>query len=170
MLSPFLGFEARDFVGTYVVAAAAASGLAMSLSGTDTTPLSPTPYGNSFGTLVPATCTTTNNLQETAWLLQPVTTTGPSVFNLLSSIYDESVMVGSVASVVLSRKGCQIATDQYLASGTGQIKFDGTVTLETECGIASGQPRVAQAGDLNRLQFKGQVVQRNVPCAIFQIL
>lgn len=170
MLSPFLGFTERDIVGTYVAGAAMNSGLAVVLSTSDTSPLTPNAYGNSFGTLALATCTTTNNLPEMGWVLQPVTTSGPSIFNLLSSIYDESVPVGANPAVVLSKPRAQVATDQYLATGTGHIAFDGSVALDTVCGIASGQPRVLQTGDLQRLIFKGQVVQRQIPCAIFEII
>lgn len=169
MLSPFLGLNERDILGVYAVAAAMNAGLAVGLSGADTTPLTPTPYGNSFGTVAAVSCTTTNNLKETGWLLQPVSASGPSIFNFLASIYDESVAAGAIASVVASKAGAQIATDQYLASGTGHIAFDGSVILDTACGIAAGQPRVTQAGDLNRLSFKGQVSQRLTACAIFEI-
>lgn len=173
MLTPYLGLEGRDILGVYKIAAAANSGLALQMVTSDATPLTPSPYGRQSGTLGPATVTTASGKKETGWLLQPVTPTGPSVFSVLASIYDESVAVGQVAAVVASRQGTQIATDQYVAAGgsaAGQIVFDGTVALDELCGIYQGQPRVLQTGDLARLQFKGQVIQRNTPLAIFEII
>lgn len=170
MLSPFIGFNERDLTGIYSIAVPMNSGLAVIQDSTDATPLTPSPYGNFFGRAVAASCLAANNLTETGWVMQPVTATGPSVFSLLSSIYDESIAAGAVASVLLSKKKAQIATDQYVTgAGAGAIKFDGTVPRLSLCGIANGQPRVAQAGDSNRLVFLGQVTQRNTPCAIFEI-
>jgi hypothetical protein len=169
MLTPYLGFEARHIAGVYISTVAAASGLAMAIDPSYTAPLTPTPYGRQMGRLTVASCTNSNNLHETGWLLQPVTATGPSVFSVLASIYDESVAVNQVCAIVLSASNCQVATDQYVASGTGAILFDGSVALDSDVAIHNGQPRVPQSGDLPRLQFKGQVVQRNTPLGIFSI-
>jgi hypothetical protein len=139
----------------------------------DASPLTPSPYGNSLGTLAPATITTAGVLRETAWLLQPVTVTGPTVLEVLSSVYDESVAAGQIASCVLSLSGAQVATDQYVATGgtgAGQILFNGSVAQDATCGIHAGQPRVLQTGDAPRLIFKGQVVQRTLPLGIFAII
>jgi hypothetical protein len=171
MLSPYQGFEGRSITGVYKIAAAAFSGLALVAQTSDASPLTPSPYGNSLGTLVPGSVTTGGIQRETGWLLQPVTTSGPTVLEVLSSVYDESVAAGQIASVLLSLSGCQVATDQYVTgSATGAISFGGGVALDTACGIASGQPRVAQGGDVKRLLFKGQVVQRTIPLGIFQII
>jgi hypothetical protein len=169
MFTPILGFDERAIVGVYKVASVASSGLAMMALASDTTPLTPSPYGNSYGTVQPATITTAGVLRETGWLLQPVTASGPSVFSILASIYDESVPAGTVAGVVLSKSGCQIATDQY-ATGTGAITFAGSVALDATCGINAGQPRTLQTGDVARLLFKGQVVQRTLPLGLFEII
>lgn len=172
MLSPFAGFEGREIFGAFTVANPTQSGLAVAISSTinASAPLNPNPYGNFYGTLVPASVTTSGLYKEQGWLLQPVSQTGPSILSILASIYDESVAVGQTAAVVLPVGGKLIATDQYLPSGTGAIVFDGSVTLGTTCGIANGQPRVLQSGDVPRLVFLGKVVQRTVPCAIFQIV
>lgn len=170
MLSPFLGFVQSDIVGVFKAGAVMASGLALMLDTTDASPLTPSFYGNSFGTVKAANITTAGVIRETGFLLQPVTTSGPSVFSVLASIYDESVAAGTNAAVLLSKSGAFIASDQYLASGTGAIKFDGTVALETACGINAGMVRTVQAGDASRLVFKGQVTQRNTALAVFQIV
>lgn len=173
MLSPYLGFEGRDITGVYRITVASASGLALTALASDTRPLTPSPYGNSLGSLTAGSVTTAGVVRETGWLLQPVTATGPSVFSVLSSVYDESIAAGQIASVLLSKSGAQVATDQYVAAGgagAGQILFDGTVALDKTCGIFNGQPRVLQTGDVARLLFKGQVVQRTLPLGIFEII
>jgi hypothetical protein len=169
MLSPLLGFTERDIVGVFKVASASASGLAMIQDSlTDTSPLSPSPYANSFGSLVAASITTA--LPEDGYLLQPVTTTGPSVFSILASIYDESVAAGTTAALLLRKSGGFIATDQYVSgSGTGAITV-GSTSLNTICGIASGQFRIKQSGDTARAIFKGQVTQRATALAMFAII
>lgn len=171
MLSPFMGFEGREICGVFTVGAPAQSGLAMVLSAGDTTPLNPNPYGANFGTVVPASIITASGpYKETGYLLQPVTQDGPSIFSILASIYDESVAQGQTAALVLPVAGKFIATDQYLLSGTGAIAFDGSVAVGTTCGIASGQWRTLQTGDVPRAVFYGEVVQNDVPCAVFQII
>lgn len=175
MLSPFLGFVQSDIVGVFKAGAVMASGLALMLDTTDASPLTPSFYGNSFGTVKAATLTATSGpARETGFLLQPVSTNGPSVFSVLASIYDESVAAGTNAAVLLSKSGAMIATDQYATgAATGAIKFDGTVALETACGINAGMARVAQTtapADTVRLVFKGQVTQRNTALAVFQIV
>lgn len=169
MLSPLIGFADREVVGIYKVAAPAQSGLAMGSIVGDTSPLTPSPYGNSFGSIYPVSVTTAGVLRETGWLLQPVTATGPSVFSVIASIYDESVAQGQTAAVVASVSGKTIATDQYVASGSGAITV-GTTAIETICGIYQGQPRILQGGDQPRLIFKGQTVQNRIPCGMFLIL
>jgi len=171
MFSPFLGFNHKEIVGTFAINTAAQSGLAVYQNSGNATALSSGLYGNNFGDVVPATVTTTGTIRELGWLLQPATATGPSVFSVLASIYDESIAAGQNAAVVLSKSGCIIATDQFVSgSGTGAIKFDGTVAINTACGLINGQPRVTQTGDVNRLLFMGQVLQRNITCAVFQII
>lgn len=170
MLSPFLGFTERDIIGVYAVAAATASGVVVSQDATDTSPLSPTPYGNQFGHVVAASITTSPAGQrELGFLLQPVTTSGPTLLSILAQVYDESIPAGAVAAVLFAKTGCQVATDQYLASGTGKIAFDGSVALGTACGINAGLYRVTQAGDANRALFMGAVNQRGSEIAVFQI-
>lgn len=171
MFTPFLGFSHKDIIGTFAVNSAMQSGLAVIQNSGATQALTSGVYGNNFGDVVAATITSTGNLRELGWLLQPVTATGPSVFSVLASIYDESIAAGQNPAVILSKSGAIIATDQYVAgSGTGAIKFDGTVALGTACGLNGGQPRVAQSGDVDRLIFMGQVLQRNITCAIFSII
>jgi hypothetical protein len=179
MLTPFIGFHEREIIGVYVVGAPANSGLGMTLSTADATPIVATPYGNSFGTIVPATTNTAASgvgatFREQGYLLQPVTASGPSVFSILSSIYDESVPEGEVAGVVSPKAGAQIATDQYVASGSGAILFDGSVALLTQCSLNAGMVRTNQTNDVSRLLFLGQTVQRVqsgvAPLAVFQIL
>ncbi len=169
MLSPLIGFTDREILGVYTVNAAAQSGLALGSVVGDLSVNSPSPYGNSFGSVAPVSCTTAGTLRETGWLLQPVTLTGPSVFSVLASIYDESVAAGQTAAMVASVSGKTIATDQYVASGTGAINLS-TVAPDTIVGIFNGQPRLLQSGDQPRLQYKGQVLQRTIPCAMFLIL
>lgn len=180
MFSPYLGFTERDIYGVFKIIltnwsgspTSASSGLALQQDSTnDTSPLTPSTYANSLGSLIPATIVTSGApSHETGWLLQPANLTGPSILSLLSTVYDESIASGSTAAVVRSTQGALIATDQYVASSTGAITFGGSVALDAYIGLASGMPRVAQSGDVNRLQFKGSVVQRQTTCALFQIL
>lgn len=169
MLTPFLGFDERAIVGVHKIAVASSSGIALMQATTDATPLTPSPYGNSYGTLTAATILTAGPVRETGFLLQPVTATGPSVFSILASIYDESVAAGTIAAVLLSKSGAMIATDQY-STGTGAITFAGSVALDAACGYNAGLVRTVQAGDATRAIFKGQVVQRTLPLGIFQII
>lgn len=169
MLTPFLGFEGRAIAGVFTVNAAAQSGLAMSVAG-DNSSNTTGVYGNNFGSVSPATIITSGTIRETGYLLQPVTATGPSIFSVLASIYDESVAAGTVASIVLSQSGNIIATDQYVASGTGAIAFAGTVLPGAALGLINGQPRVLQSGDVARGIFMGQVLQRTIPCLVMQII
>lgn len=170
MLSPFLGFTERDIIGVYAVNSATASGVIVSLDATNSAPLNPTPYGNQFGDVVAASITTSPAGQrELGFLLQPVTTNGPSLLSILAQVYDESIPAGAVAAVLFAKTGNQVATDQYVASGTGAISFSGSTALNTPCGIASGLYRVAQAGDVNRALFMGAVNQRGSELAVFQI-
>lgn len=170
MFSPLHGFLEREQMGMFAVNTALASGLAVDIDTTNTAPLTGSIYGPVYANVVTATLTTaSNNLREIGWLMQPVTASGPSLLNVLTQIYDESVKQGSVAVVVMPKAGALIATDQFLATGTGKIAFDGTVAPGTVCGIAAGQPRVLQAGDQPRLKFLGKVVQRAAACASFQL-
>lgn len=182
--SPLHGFLEREHMGMFPVKTALASGLAVEIDNTNTAPLSGGVYGAVYGNVVAATPTQTItqsgttpfavtgvvNGRELGWLMQPVTTSGPSLLNVLTQVYDESVAVNSNPVVCLSKTGALIATDEYVASGTGAVKFDGTTAIATICGINAGQPRVLQAGDAPRLKFLGKVVQRNLTCAAFQIL
>jgi hypothetical protein len=182
MLSPLHGYLERESVGLFKVASATNSGLAMDISASDTSPMTLTTYGENYGTAVPATLTysftqsgTTpfavtgiSASRELGWLLQPVSASGPSLLNILVQVYDESVAAGQIAVLVMSKAGALIATDQYLASGTGHIDF--TQAPGTICGIASGQPRILQAGDVPRLKLLGAVSQRGIKLASFQVL
>ena len=181
MLALLAGWMEKDIFGSFKVAAATSSGLAMKIDSSDATPLSPSPYGNSFGSLVvaspgqtftqsgttPFAVTAVQTDRELGWLLQPVSTNGPALLNILAEVYDESVAAGGTAALALSRAGSLIATDQLGAS----IVFDGSVTLGTICGINAGKPRVLVAGDAPRLKFMGKVVQRGtITMGTFQIL
>lgn len=185
MLALLAGFMEKEIFGSFTVASATASGLAMAIQNSDNSPLNPSPYGNFFGTIAPATVTQTFvqsgttpfavtevsvSGREAGWLLQPVTSSGPALLNILAEVYDESVAAGGVAALALSKSGALIATDQY-STGTGAISFGGAVALGTTCGINAGQPRVLQAGDAPRLIFMGKVVQRGtITMATFQII
>lgn len=168
MLSPFLGYTERDIVGVYSVASATASGVAVVADSSGTAPLSPTPYGNQYGAVVAASITAAGT-RELGFLLQPVTTSGPSLLSILAQVYDESIPAGAVAAVLLSKSGAQIATDQFATgTATGAILFDGSVAIDAVCGIASGLFRVKQGGDIARAQFLGAVNQRGSELAVFQ--
>lgn len=174
MFSPYLGFMERDIVGTYKVSSAAASGLAMMLNVSDTSPNTPGVYANSLGSVVPASITTTASNKEIGWLLQPVTTSGPSILSLISSVYDESVAAGQTAAICLSKSNAIIATDQYVTT-TADATYGInplTATLNAPCGIVSGQPRLkdATANDAERLLFVGAVYQRQILCGLFSLI
>ncbi len=171
MFSPLHGFLERESVGLFKVAAATNAGLAMDINGSDTSPFTASnSYAASYGTIVTASCTTAgNNTRELGWLLTPVTTSGPSLLNVLTKVDDESVAAGNVAVIYLSKAGALIATDQF-STGTGIIHTDGTTAPGTICGIAAGQPRVLQSGDEPRLKLLGLVVQRGLKLCSFQIL
>jgi hypothetical protein len=172
MFSPLHGFLERESVGLFTVAAAMNSGLAVDINASDTTPFTnASPYGSVYGTAVTYSGTTaSNNTRELGWLLTPVSTNGPSLLNILTQVYDESVAAGGTAVVVMSKAGALIATDQFVASGGTAIKLDGTQAPGTIAGIASGQPRLLQGGDVARLKLIGAVVQRGLKLASFEIL
>lgn len=178
MFSPYLGFDERDIYGVHKInlahwtgtPATASSGLALMQDATNDGALVPSTYANSIGSLIPATVVTASApSRETGWLLQPVSTSGPSLLSLLSTVYDESIASGGTAAVCKSVSGAYIATDQY-ATGTGAITFAGTVALDAELGIAAGMPRVLQTGDAIRLAYKGSVYQRQIQCLLAQII
>lgn len=180
MFSPLHGYLEREHVGMFAVNTALASGLAVEIDPSNTAPLSGGVYGAVYGNVVvaspgqtitqsgttPFAVTAVSSTRELGWLMQPVTSTGPSLLNILSQTYDESLKQGSNPVVVMSKAGAFICTDQLDAS----IVFNGTVNLGTVCGIHNGQPRVLVAGDAPRLKFLGKVVQRSLTCAAFQIL
>lgn len=183
MLALVQGFAEKDISGTYTVAAATASGLAMSLDASNTAPNNPTPYGNSYGSVIAASPALTitqsgttpfavTNVvadRELGWLLQPASSSGPTLLNILTQVYDESVAAGNTCALALSKAGNIIGSDQY-STGTGAIT-PGTTALNTICGINAGQPRVQQAGDAARLKYQGKMVTRgNITLALFQIL
>lgn len=170
MLAPLSGWVDREVYGVFKVATATAAGLAVQIDATNTAPLSVSLYGNSFGSVVPASIVNAGDM-ELGYLLQPVTATGPTLLNVLSQVYDESIAAGGTAAILPPKQGALIGTDQFATgAATGAIKFDNTVTLGTLCGIASGTIRVKQAGDVARLKFLGQVAQRNLTLAAFQII
>ena len=183
MLSPLAGWVDRELLGVFTVATALPSGTAVDISSADTSPLTPSPYGNSFGTVVAATSseafvqsgttpfavTDVGLGRPLGWLLQPVNSTGPSLLEIMTQVYDENILQGGTAAVLPAKAGAFIATDQF-SSGTGAVKFDGTVPLGTQLGVNAGLLRVRQAGDTPIGKFVGQVVQRNTACAAFQIL
>lgn len=178
MFSPYLGFMERDIYGVHKIIlsnwsgspSSASSGLALMQDAANDGALTPSTYANSIGSLIPATVVTASKpAKETGWLLQPASTTGPSLLSLLSTIYDESISSGSTAAVCKSVAGAYIATDQY-STTTGAITFAGAVALDAYIGINAGQPRVLQAGDAQRLQYKGSVFQRQIQCALLQII
>lgn len=171
MFSPLHSFLEREHMGMYKVNFSTPSGIAVDIDPTNSAVLAGSVYGAIYGNVVAYTGTTaSNNTRELGWLLQPVTATGPSLLNVLTQVYDESVAQGQTAVVCMSKAGALIATDQYLATGTGAIKFDGTVAAGTICGISAGAPRALQAGDVPRLKFLGKITQRNLSLAGFQIL
>lgn len=183
MFSPLHGFLEREHMGMFSVNTALASGLAVEIDTTNNNPLSGSIYGAVYGNVVaaspaqtitqsgttPFAVTNVVNGRELGWLMQPVTASGPSLLNVLTQVYDESVAVKSNPVVCLSKTGALIATDQFVASGTGQITF-ANGTVGSICGINAGQPRIQQAGDAPRLKLLGKVVQRGLTCAAFQIL
>jgi len=168
MFSPYLGFQERDILGVFKVSVATSSGTAMQRDTTDTSPRVPSTYANSLGSVTAASILSSNGNKEIGWLLQPVSTAGPSLLSILSSVYDESVPALSTAAVVASKPGCHIATDQYVASSTGSITT--STALDTTLGIASGMLRTVQGGDATRATFQGFVVQRRITCVLAMIL
>jgi hypothetical protein len=183
MLSPLAGFIEREILGIFKVNAAMASGIAVGIDATDTTPLSPSPYGNSFGSVVAASPVVSGTAdtgtgaltalklgREIGYLLQPVTATGPSILSVLSQVYDESIAEGNTAAVLLAKAGAMIATDQFQTSGAQAIKFDGTVALGTACSIVSGVTQVQTGLQATRSIFLGKIVQRRLPLGVFQIV
>jgi len=183
VLSPLAGFQEREILGVYKVAAAMASGLAVGIDSTNTAPLNPSPYGNSFGSVTVASPVITvtqsgttpfavsgiSETREIGYLLQPVTTSGPSILSVLSQVYDESVAAGNTAAVLLAKSGGLIATDQYLTTTGNAIKFDGSVTLGVACSIVNGITQLQSGLQATRSTFQGKIVQRNLPLAVFQI-
>jgi hypothetical protein len=183
MLSPLAGFQEREILGVFKVATAMASGLAVGIDSTNTAPLNPSPYGNSFGSVVVASPAVTftqsgttpfavssiSHTREIGYLLQPVTTNGPSLLSVLSQVYDESVAAGNTAAVLLAKAGGIIATDQYLTTTGQAIKFDGSVSLGAVCSIVNGVTQLQTGAQASRSIFLGKIVQRNLPLGVFQI-
>lgn len=173
MLAPLQGWLDREVMGVFRVATAMASGIVVSIDNSQNSgPLNPTPYSNSFGFATAATIANTNaGAKELGYVLQPVSTNGPSLLSILSQVYDESVPANATTAILPPKQGALIGTDQYpTGASTGAIKFDGTVALGALCGVNAGLIRVAQAGDQQRFQFMGKVVQRTLPLATFQIV
>lgn len=171
MFSPLHSFIEREHMGMYKVNFSTPSGIAVDIDPSNTAPLAGSVYGAIYGNVVAYTGTTaSNNTRELGWLLQPVTATGPSLLNVLTMVYDESVAQGQTAVVCMSKAGALIATDQFVTSGTGQILFSGATALGTICGINAGVVRTLQTGDVPRLKFLGKITQRNLSLGGFQIL
>ena len=171
MFSPLHSFLEREHMGMYKVNFATPSGIAVDVDPTNTAVLAGSVYGAVYGNVVAYSGTTaSNNTRELGWLLQPVTATGPSLLNVLTQVYDESVAEGQTAVVCMSKAGALIATDQFVTTGTGAIKFDTSVAAGTICGINAGVVRTLQAGDVPRLKFLGKITQRNLSLGGFQIL
>jgi hypothetical protein len=172
MFSPLHGFLERELMGMFKVNFSTPAGIAVDVDPTNTAPLSGSVYGAIHSNVVAYTGTTaSNNLRELGWILQPVTATGPSILNIMTMVYDESVAQGQTCVVVPSKAGALIATDQYLTSGTGFIDFSGSHGVPGAiCGINAGVVRLLQTGDVPRLKLLGKFTQRNLSLAGFQIL
>lgn len=167
MFSPLQGYTEREKFGMFAVHTALASGLAVEPDSGSTASMTPSPYGPIFGNVVVANCVTASGtLRELGWLEQPVTTSGPSLLQILGQIYNESVPIDANAVIVQSKAGAMIATDQLDAT----ILFDGSLTPGTPCGIHDGKPRTVQTGDAPRLRLLGQVTQRGVACGAFLVM
>jgi hypothetical protein len=169
MFSPLHSYIEREHMGMYTVTAPMQSGTAVDIDPTNTTPISGSIYGAIYGNIVAATCAVAGS-RELGWLLQPVTATGPTIFNLITQVYDESVAQGSTAVVAMSKAGALIGTDQITTSGVNAILFDNTVALGTLCGLNAGKLEKTNGTEVNRAKFMGKVTQRNITLAMFQLL